>query len=588
MIRPTPISASRLRSLNRGLCVVGAALCSLAAILVWRGHNGAVALLAWAASLACSVALKTPRRTTHRLERNDWLILAAILAVAAFFRLYRIASVPSGPWIDELANAADAINLASGHSFAPFGTTPLFAIGPEWVHTSNLYLYASYLLLWVSGFSQLGLKLISALPGIAAPPITYLLGRRFLRRPAAMLAAAWLAASQWHVTASRWGWNQVLATTLVIAMFARLYEGAKRSDRRAFLVAGVIGGLSLYTYASAWLGVLGALGFLLLRRTTFSRRVAGATVFAAGVLQAALPLLVFSACQSAGFAARAHEMSILPLLSHGDLRPLAANFVAYGSMFWIHGDRNPRHDLPGAPMLDPLVGLLFAIGIAAALRRWRRIESRLLLVWLGAGLLGGILSLPDSAPNSYRVGLIAPACMLIAALGWRELAARLHVGRWRYLLRREVLAAVAAILLSSAAAFLAYFVTRPASRECWFAVKEGAYCGVLRKASDRLLAGGGTVLFDRSLEMITTRLQFDVLQRRERPSARWRWVDGSRIRPGELSTSVLLLAPQRWPDLLPQLRSLPHVMLRSPFGDDIAVMVSSDASLIARAAGAQR
>ena len=41
-------------------------------------------------------------------------------------------------------------------------------------------------------------------------------------------------------------------------------------------------------------------------------------------------------------------------------------------MFNYRGDGNGRHNLPGRPMLDDVTGVLFVLGIALSLWRWRR------------------------------------------------------------------------------------------------------------------------------------------------------------------------------------------------------------------------
>jgi hypothetical protein len=100
---------------------------------------------------------------------------------------------------------------------------------------------------------------------------------------------------------------------------------------------------------------------------------------------------------------------------------ILGNLMPHLEMWHVAGDRNGRHHAPGAPLLDPVAGALFAVGIALlALRRERL--SLLLGAWLVVGLSPGILS--ANAPHAMRsLGALAPAA-IIAALALDRLVAR--------------------------------------------------------------------------------------------------------------------------------------------------------------------
>ena len=73
----------------------------------------------------------------------------------------------------------------------------------------------------------------------------------------------------------------------------------------------------------------------------------------------------------------------------------AANFVAEGEllavlwenlkrhllMFHFEGDPNGRHNIPGAPMLDVISGVLMLAGLVIAAFHWRRAAFIVLPVW---------------------------------------------------------------------------------------------------------------------------------------------------------------------------------------------------------------
>jgi hypothetical protein len=249
-------------------------------------------------------------------------------------------------------------------------------------------------------------------------------------------------------------------------------------------------------------------------------------------------------------------------------------------MLLVRGDANPLQNLPGLPMLDLVAGTLFVVGLVAALAAWRRAEWQMTLLWLSVGMLGGLLSHPESAPNSYRVGIVAPACMLLAGMGWQALLGIVRRLRPGALARLSPFLAAALVTVSGVLTFAHYFVARPASRECWLAVKEGAYCEVLRRQAERVMDAGAPVFLDSSLNWVTTRLQFDTLIARRRTPEGFRWVDARTSEPATLRSGVLFVQPSRYPKLPGALRALPAQGVANPFGEEALVAISADRALL--------
>jgi len=96
------------------------------------------------------------------------------------------------------------------------------------------------------------------------------------------------------------------------------------------------------------------------------------------------------------------------------LVPLRDSVVKHLRMFHLEGDYNPRHNLPGEPMLDPITGVLFLLGSIYALARLGDHRRGLLLIWVAVVLLGGILSLVREAPQAYRTLGVVPAIAILA------------------------------------------------------------------------------------------------------------------------------------------------------------------------------
>jgi hypothetical protein len=94
-------------------------------------------------------------------------------------------------------------------------------------------------------------------------------------------------------------------------------------------------------------------------------------------------------------------------------------------MFNYQGDQNARHNLPGAPMLDPLSGVLFLLGLGLALRRWRDARNVVMLALFAGMLLAGILSTDWEAPQALRSIGVLPSVIYFMTLALVTLVAPL-------------------------------------------------------------------------------------------------------------------------------------------------------------------
>lgn len=555
--------------------------------LVAGGRLGLIPFVLWLVALFATLGPALGSAGYRRLNRRDWLLLLAITLVAAWFRLYRIDDIPFGLWVDELAVAANAADLG-GRPFLPFGSTPLFADGQQWVHTHNLYLYACALVLRLTGYSFAGVKLISLLPGIAAPPLLFLLARRMLPAWPAAFAAALLAVSHWHVTLSRWGFDEVLVTALAVVAVARLHDGLEGRDTRALLVAGAIVGLAQYGYLAARLVAVAAFVVLVGRLAWLRQRrqLVELGVFCAAFVVATAPLLAYWLTHPSVFTVRVAQLSIVGRSLGGEPVLLLANLRDYALMFFTRGDLNPRHNIPGQPMLDPLVALLFGLGIVIAAARWRRPDSQLVLAWLLVGLLGGVVSIAEGGANAYRTGHVAPACALLAALAVHAAVERVRAAGSRTLARAAAVVAVATVAVSGTVTAVSYFVVRPNSRECAMAVSEGVHAELLRRSVEDLAAAGVPVRLDRSARFKTSALQIDGLTRRRFPTADLAWVDAAGRPDQVLERAVLFAAVSAVPRLPEAVRRLPTLPLSTSFGDTLLVAISPDPALLERVATA--
>ena len=355
------------------------------------------------------------------------MLLAALIAAA--LRFYKLGAWPPGLYRDEAYNGLDALGVLRGQHALFFpannGREPLF-----------IYLVALSIALF--GPTPLALRLPAAVAGTLATLPAWLLGRAWFGRRAGLLAAFLWAITLWPVHLGRIGLRVgLLAPALATAFW--LGTRAYRERRAAlWLVAGLVYGLSFYTYLAARFTPLLLLLFAVYLVATGRRArlwdEGRALWFVAGAAVVVAPLGVVLLRDPALLFGRAGQVSLLsPAVSGG--HPLGALLGNVGRALGLYiwrGDAILRHnallsydavlksDHPaGRAVFDLLMVGPFLVGLGWCIWRWRRPAAAFLLLWQLV-MLGPTL-LAEDAPHFLRAAGILPGAVFFPAIGLAQL-----------------------------------------------------------------------------------------------------------------------------------------------------------------------
>jgi 4-amino-4-deoxy-L-arabinose transferase-like glycosyltransferase len=400
-----------------------------------------------------------------KARRFEIVLLVLAIAMAAFFRLYRLDEVPMGLWRDEAANGVDALRVLRGDR-------PIFFEANN--GREPLFIYLVAVSVGALGRSPLAVRLVSAISGTVTVLVTYFMARELARsagvgaRRVALLTTIWLALSYWHISFSRLGFRGILLPLLAALFSFFLWrgwnqtvevdrDGYSQPKRRLvyFGASGVCLGLSFYTYIPSKLLPLILLSFFgrftsreRIAKTLGERKVTAEAVvsslpfaFAVLGLTAAVvsgPLGYYFLTHPSMFWQRSAQL-LRSGAEGGEAFPIAfaRNLVTQAAILGVQSDPNILFNPASRPVFEWFTLLFFVAGICISLRNWRKAPFLFALCWLFAMLVPAALSSED-APHSLRLIGLLPMVYLFPAVGvdwlWTWLEARQIWSSLRYVL----------------------------------------------------------------------------------------------------------------------------------------------------------
>lgn len=410
-----------------------------------------------------SFASNPAARYKRPMTRRRFIFTAAlIILLAAGLRLSGLVLVPPGLHYDEAANAQFVTAIAFD------GYRPLFIEAYTGKEVLWFYLAAGLIRLAGPGAGDgiFVLRLASVFWGVLTVAATGWLVQRLYRTHKkrdwlALLAMALLATAFWHGVLSRITFraiSQPLMEALSVGLLWQGFQTVKRQHRQRWLVlAGLATGLSAYTYlavrlfpiplAAAWAMIL--IG----ERRRIGQWLVNLGIYGAAGLAALAPLGVFFLRHPDIFGTRIEQVAA------GSLDEALNGWWAAFKMLFIQGDPLARFNIPGKPLMGPVIGGLFVIGFgltvwgifqkrqtkyavepADSLQQSVLIRARdvMLVMWMLVMLAPTALATGQPFPSHLRAIGVLPVMVIFPAVGIhrivqflrRALRSESLVGRW--------------------------------------------------------------------------------------------------------------------------------------------------------------
>ncbi|TSC88437.1 MAG: hypothetical protein G01um101416_105 [Microgenomates group bacterium Gr01-1014_16] len=367
-------------------------------------------------------------------------LLIAILVLAAVLRLYKISSFPAGLNADEAALGYNAysllltgkdehghvlpVNLESFGDFKPSG-----------------YSYLLIPVVKIFGLNEFAVRLPSALFGVLAVYLVYLLVRELITENCALITAMLLAASPWHLHFSRGAWEVNISTTLLLLGVVFFVKWLK-SKKSLYLVSCILNfSLSMYFYQSTRvIAPLLGLGLFILYFKTFIKypkqlliSISISTLLLLPIAYSLLTTDSVSRFSGVGFLAdegpwhRVEQLrgqhvdwnSPLSRILHN--RPVIysiqfiQNYLSHfdGNFLFINGDLIERNRVPETGLFYLTDFIFLALGALFIIHN-SFFKSRIIWLWLFIAPMASALTF--QTPHALRAqNIVIPMTIVISA-----------------------------------------------------------------------------------------------------------------------------------------------------------------------------
>ncbi|MBN1552159.1 glycosyltransferase family 39 protein, partial [bacterium] len=343
--------------------------------------------------------------------KAGWAHIAVIIIIIITIgvKFYRFEAAPEGLAFDEAVKGAVAANILTGNvSFEPYIA----------MKESPFYYLVAFFM-WLFGYTTAAMRLTATAFAAAGLLLMHGLLRRMFDFRVAFVSSVLMTVSLWHNTVSRICQRLVLLPLVTAMVMLCIYKIHKTGRWYWFMLLGFTAGAGFYTYPPMKIFlviIIPVLIYEICKRPRWVMQQWLKTILSAAcfLLLLTIPLgrdafrfpsVHFSAAPF-GYADQSYH---LPDNLTYNLKDLLWTWHSHP----LHGGTKRPINIP-FPLLDPVTGVFFLIGLAVCVMRIRRFPEALLLFGFLAGVMPGVLFTPFQRRLVIATFLAFP----ISALGF--------------------------------------------------------------------------------------------------------------------------------------------------------------------------
>jgi len=185
-------------------------------------------------------------------SRRNKYIFALILLFSIVILVYKLGIVPYGLHVDEAGMAYDALSLSNYGVDRFLYNFPVYFINFGGGQNA-LYTYLAAIVVKIVGYSVTTIRIPAVLLGISSIIVMYKMIKENKSSKVALVACFIMAICPFHIMKSRWGLESYLLFPLLLISMYLLLKAINTKKNIYYVFAGILFGITLYTYAVSYL-----------------------------------------------------------------------------------------------------------------------------------------------------------------------------------------------------------------------------------------------------------------------------------------------------------------------------------------------
>jgi len=353
--------------------------------------------------------------------------------ISAFLIFFHFTEIPKYLAFDEIEFTKLALSLDN----KPYTTYSQLATGH-----STLYFYILLASLKTFGINVFALRLPAAIFGILSVLLFYLIMKKTFKQLNNETMKQWfpfflsliLLSSRWFLNFARFSFEatfllflELLSIYFLIKFdeklkaktpFLRQSPGAPMGVWRSkktvssfyILFSGIFAGLSFISYTPGRIFFILPIGYLFLTMKQWNNEtMKRLLVFLIPFIIIITPLTLYLSTNQDSridklFFWRNHEMTL-----NEKIIGTANNVKTITLMFFTKGDMNGKHNYPGKPALNPILGVLFVVGLFLTMKQWNNNNNKLFLIYFALSIFPSLAIYPWENPSMLRTFTVIPS-----------------------------------------------------------------------------------------------------------------------------------------------------------------------------------
>jgi len=333
------------------------------------------------------------------------IIILALVSVLIIF--YRFTDIPKYLSFDEVEFTKLALSL-DNKPYIPYSQ---LATGH-----STLYFYILLSSLKTFGVNTFALRFPAAIFGILSVIFFYLILEIIFKKDKILntyyliLTTLIFLTSHWFLNFSRFSFEATFLLFLELVSIFFLIKTVFQKERLSLIVSGLFTGLSFLSYTPGRIFFLLPVLYLFLTMKQWNNEtIRRLLYFLIPFIIIITPLTSYLLTNKdtrvdQQFFLKNSEMTI-----NEKMEGLWSNISKTALMFNVKGDVNGRHNYPNKPALNPILGILFIIGLIISIKNFNNLYNKLFLLYFLISIFPALMTYPWENPNMLRTYTVLPS-----------------------------------------------------------------------------------------------------------------------------------------------------------------------------------